>query len=178
MELAERIALCKQCKNRSFDPSQGIICRLTNEKPTFEVACRHFLRDEAIGDQEVFQGNYTGKENRGGCLTAVLVLIIIGATINIFSSLIIIVSRPAELLNLVPLHLYIVSLLSGGLALAGAILMFQWKKTGIYLYGSYLLITILVQIQIPGFQLINLGGILIGLLILFAVIGPKWSNFE
>jgi hypothetical protein len=41
-----RIDFCKICKNRSFNFNEGIICKLTNEKPSFEENCPSFDKDE------------------------------------------------------------------------------------------------------------------------------------
>lgn len=41
-----RIQKCKVCKNRSFDLNRGIVCKLTNEKPTFTETCPSFIEDE------------------------------------------------------------------------------------------------------------------------------------
>jgi len=42
-----KIELCKKCVNRSFDSSQGIVCGLTNAKPTFQMTCQEFVKDVA-----------------------------------------------------------------------------------------------------------------------------------
>ena len=36
MKRIDRLAQCKACKNRKFDPSSGLLCGLTMQKPTFE----------------------------------------------------------------------------------------------------------------------------------------------
>ena len=36
MKRTDRLAQCKVCKNRKFDPSSGLLCGLTMQKPTFE----------------------------------------------------------------------------------------------------------------------------------------------
>ena len=43
-----KIELCKKCKNRKFDFKRGILCGLTDEKPTFEINCPHFEKDETV----------------------------------------------------------------------------------------------------------------------------------
>ena len=47
-----QIATCKQCTKRKFDPEQGIVCSLTNEKPAFEDSCPDFVKDETIKQQK------------------------------------------------------------------------------------------------------------------------------
>lgn len=44
--LSERLQYCKVCKNKMFDPSTGINCGLTKEKPTFNDKCEQFVIDE------------------------------------------------------------------------------------------------------------------------------------
>jgi hypothetical protein len=42
----QRLAFCKQCQNKKFDASQGIVCSLTDQKPAFEYECVDFLVDQ------------------------------------------------------------------------------------------------------------------------------------
>lgn len=46
MTREEQLKSCNICKNRSFNPSIGTICALTNAAPTFEGFCPTFLVDE------------------------------------------------------------------------------------------------------------------------------------
>lgn len=41
----EKLSFCKICKNRSFNPSVGIICGLTNKPPTFVETCADYKED-------------------------------------------------------------------------------------------------------------------------------------
>lgn len=45
MDLKERLVLCKQCQKKSFDPTLGVICSLSNSKPNFEGNCSDFVID-------------------------------------------------------------------------------------------------------------------------------------
>lgn len=38
----DRLEFCKVCHNHQFDFDRGITCKLTNDKPTFEVNCPDF----------------------------------------------------------------------------------------------------------------------------------------
>ena len=49
---AEKLQLCKVCKNHKFDLSRGIVCKLTNEKPTFEEECPDHVADEVLVRQQ------------------------------------------------------------------------------------------------------------------------------
>lgn len=42
----KQIETCKVCKKRDFNSQVGIICGLTNSKPTFESTCPNFDKDE------------------------------------------------------------------------------------------------------------------------------------
>ena len=44
----KNIDTCRKCKNQKFENTQGIICGLTNAKPTFEETCPEFIRNEEI----------------------------------------------------------------------------------------------------------------------------------
>ena len=50
-----KIELCKKCKNRKFDFKRGILCGLTDEKPTFEINCPHFEKDETVKEYKEFK---------------------------------------------------------------------------------------------------------------------------
>jgi hypothetical protein len=43
-----KLDFCKKCKKRKLDLKQGIVCGLTNEKPTFEDKCPDFVSDETV----------------------------------------------------------------------------------------------------------------------------------
>lgn len=43
-----KLELCKKCKKRKFELQRGIICGLTNEKPSFENNCPDFENDETV----------------------------------------------------------------------------------------------------------------------------------
>jgi len=45
MDLAQRLATCKQCEKRKFDPNTGLVCSLTLRKPDFVNDCSDFLMD-------------------------------------------------------------------------------------------------------------------------------------
>jgi hypothetical protein len=45
-----KLDFCKKCKKRKFDSKLGIVCSLTNEKPTFEDNCPDFESDETVKD--------------------------------------------------------------------------------------------------------------------------------
>lgn len=42
----KQLDYCTKCENRKFNPSVGIVCGLTSEKPTFEETCNDFIKDE------------------------------------------------------------------------------------------------------------------------------------
>jgi len=46
MTREERLKFCSVCKNRAFNPKQGMICGITNEKAAFEGNCPDYLEDE------------------------------------------------------------------------------------------------------------------------------------
>ncbi|WP_046743834.1 hypothetical protein [Kordia zhangzhouensis] len=46
--MTNQIELCKKCIHKSFSSSQGIVCGLTSEKPTFVNNCPSFEKDVAM----------------------------------------------------------------------------------------------------------------------------------
>ncbi len=47
MDRTKQLEYCKKCTKQKFDPRQGIICSLTNQKADFENECEHFEIDKA-----------------------------------------------------------------------------------------------------------------------------------
>lgn len=45
MNRTEQLTFCKVCTNRKFDPSQGIICGLTNSAASFSETCPYYVED-------------------------------------------------------------------------------------------------------------------------------------
>lgn len=43
-----QLEYCKKCTKRKFDPSRGIVCSLTNEKPTFQDTCPDYEKDDTL----------------------------------------------------------------------------------------------------------------------------------
>ncbi|WP_430410162.1 hypothetical protein [Kordia sp.] len=44
--MSYQLEFCKKCVNKSFSSSEGIVCGLTNQKPTFLSQCPDFVKDE------------------------------------------------------------------------------------------------------------------------------------
>lgn len=42
MDLSEKIKICSMCKNHKKDEYRGVLCNLTNKKPSFEENCENF----------------------------------------------------------------------------------------------------------------------------------------
>ncbi len=47
-----KIEVCKRCTQRVFNRDLGLVCGLTNAKPTFEEACNDFAQDESVPEEE------------------------------------------------------------------------------------------------------------------------------
>jgi hypothetical protein len=45
MDLSQRLAFCKKCEKRTFDPNLGIVCSLSQRKPDFVSNCNDFILD-------------------------------------------------------------------------------------------------------------------------------------
>lgn len=48
MTRAEYVEICRQCKNRGFDPNIGVTCTLTSKIADFTGACPGYLKDESV----------------------------------------------------------------------------------------------------------------------------------
>jgi Domain of unknown function (DUF4328) len=73
-----KIEICKTCSIRVFDKNQGIICGLTNAKPTFEESCPDFKKDESI--KEIKKSALKPNDQRGN-LAVLLIWIVLGLEI-------------------------------------------------------------------------------------------------
>ncbi len=51
MKVKDKINYCRVCENRKTDYERGIVCGLTDEKPTFEDSCPDFIIDEVNADR-------------------------------------------------------------------------------------------------------------------------------
>jgi magnesium-transporting ATPase (P-type) len=55
----KQIDTCKSCTKRKYDSQQGILCSLTDAKPTFENTCPDFQQDEKILNKEIEISQHT-----------------------------------------------------------------------------------------------------------------------
>ncbi len=46
----EHLEFCSSCRNRAFDPKQGIICGLTGKIADFDPVCEQFDQDPEVGE--------------------------------------------------------------------------------------------------------------------------------
>lgn len=46
MSEKEQLAICETCTNRKMDINRGVLCNLSQEKPTFIDTCNEFIKDE------------------------------------------------------------------------------------------------------------------------------------
>jgi len=80
---------CKVCTNRKFNPSIGLICGLTMEKPTFTDRCDEGIYDEKealrlaklaedLEDEEVSEGFFSAEQKgmKKGVLGGVVMMVI------------------------------------------------------------------------------------------------------
>lgn len=51
-DISKMLSFCRNCKNRKFNPSSGIICGLTEAKPAFDETCPDYAADAAAIERE------------------------------------------------------------------------------------------------------------------------------
>ena len=70
MTPSEKIKICSTCQNRKWDKDRGIVCNLTDQKPTFEFQCEHYLGDEkaveSVKQMESALGGESAKQTESG----------------------------------------------------------------------------------------------------------------
>lgn len=47
----QQLTFCKKCTHRKFNPEKGLLCGLTDEKPTFTGTCNDFSADQEVVDR-------------------------------------------------------------------------------------------------------------------------------
>ncbi len=55
MTLKAQLQYCQICQNRKFSAQQGIVCGLTDAKPSFEQECPDFNIDKAEAERKAAQ---------------------------------------------------------------------------------------------------------------------------
>lgn len=90
MTLEQRLQYCRACNNRRMNPAIGLVCSLTEEKPTFEDQCADFDLDAAeaqrisaleqeAAHEEATEGGFFAMEQKGiqkGAMGGVIMIVI------------------------------------------------------------------------------------------------------
>lgn len=63
MELKDKIKICMTCQNCKRD-SRGVVCGLTDEKPTFDLQCPNYLADDDAVKQQKSQEEADAAEDK------------------------------------------------------------------------------------------------------------------
>jgi uncharacterized membrane protein len=91
----ERIAVCKTCKNQSFNSQKGIVCGLTNEKANFSTECADYVADQEKIEKEAKQEKLNleraeqankGKQVLMKLFFCYLLLLVLGLIVDLFIS--------------------------------------------------------------------------------------------
>jgi len=201
MELKDRLEFCSKCKNRYFDPNKGLLCGLTKQKPDFEPTCPDFIEDEKVIEKLKFkeseetsqhttikkffsetENEFAEERQHGGCLTTYLTVLLIFVVGQFFIILFSIISSTNSGNNnlgvpqniFIIINLFILSILI--VKFIGILLIFSWKKLGIYLF----LVTVSINSIFALFANPRLAfiGIIIFIGIYMGIIHPKWKYFE
>lgn len=70
MELNKQLEFCKICTKRKFSDI-GIVCSLTNAKPTFDSKCDDFLIDPKEEQKAKAREKYKDYNDEGGSKTSI-----------------------------------------------------------------------------------------------------------
>ncbi|MCG8700385.1 MAG: hypothetical protein MI922_20185 [Bacteroidales bacterium] len=86
--MKQRIALCRQCEKRMYNPNLGIVCSLTKQKPDFEAVCHEYSVDkkEAASNQRKQQIEQEEKSSKGSAWAVLGFILIIIKLILVFSN--------------------------------------------------------------------------------------------
>lgn len=78
MTREDYIKICSVCTNRAFNPKEGIICGLTNQKADFKGTCADYDEDQNEIKHKVLRENHEVKSNNRVVNKGRLALFIIG----------------------------------------------------------------------------------------------------
>lgn len=85
MTLEEKLKVCLNCDNRKFDMKRGTVCKLTDEKPTFEDSCPDY---KGSTNQKSSDNSYQNYEPEfGGWLKFMMVIICVGVALSIIQNI-------------------------------------------------------------------------------------------
>jgi len=112
---------------------------------------------------------------RGGCLTAWLILVLIANALVAFSY---IATAPGlqQTYPTIPTTLFLVLGIIGALNVVSAIGLWTWHKWGFYLYAASSIVTFVINVAIGLPILSSLIGLL-GVAILWYLLHKKWEAF-
>lgn len=52
LSMEDRLYFCKRCDNKGFDKYEGVVCGLTNKKPSFQAECTDYRSNKWFGERE------------------------------------------------------------------------------------------------------------------------------
>lgn len=79
MSRENQLKLCAVCVNKSFNPSSGIVCGITNEPPAFENHCSDYVENEQAVKMQTLQKQQTKNDNNKTINQGRYALFIVGA---------------------------------------------------------------------------------------------------
>ena len=79
------LELCLSCKNRTMNPSTGIVCGITNEKPHFIGHCPDYLKDESIKTTPVEKGKFKDNQTVARLTSFLIMLLVLVKAIALIS---------------------------------------------------------------------------------------------
>jgi hypothetical protein len=114
------------------------------------------------------------RPERGGCLTAFLILMIIGNVLAVFLYLVMgeKIARTAH----IPSYAPYIMILFGIVNIICAYLIYNFKRSGVYGIVISGAITLIVNLAL-GLGPTSFGGI-VGIIILVALVSPHWEHFD
>ncbi len=83
----DRIKLCETCVNKKFDLKQGIVCGLTDEKPTFEVTCADYkVTEKQLNLSATIKEKIRPNKDRAKIATILIWSVLVVEILSIISS--------------------------------------------------------------------------------------------
>ena len=76
MKIKTKIETCRACMNRGFNPSIGLICQFSKEKPDYNTYCPNYEADKSVIANKQAQVNTTGANDMYLSFSVALILLI------------------------------------------------------------------------------------------------------
>jgi hypothetical protein len=188
MNRQDHLKFCKICQNRQLNPQKGIICGLTMEVANFDPICPDFKLDE---DEQIQvqikqqQAQNITKERSGLYLVFLIFATAVSGFMSIMGALGLFIAftnedayEKIQEASELGIGIEAIFVLFNIIQFVSIVLIWLWKKIGVYGYVGIAVITIIANI-ILGTQWSAIAWqVFVTSLIVFITMISRWEDFD